>query len=252
MSRSAGTKSAAGDAVIWHDVECAIYDADLPLWRELADDADGEVLDLGSGTGRVALDLAARGIDVTAVDSDAALLKALASRARERDLRVKTQTADMRSLALGKNFALAFAAMQSFQLLGGAPGRHKALASTREHLDPGALLAIALANPLEGAAPEVTLPPLPDVREEDGWVYSSTPVSVRGEADGMIVIERLRQAVSPTGELSEVAAEIRLDALTAEQLATEAEPHGFKARVPQTVPETDLHVGSTVVLLEAD
>ena len=45
------------DAVVWQDVECASYDADLPLWRELAAAAAGPVLDLGCGTGRVALDL---------------------------------------------------------------------------------------------------------------------------------------------------------------------------------------------------
>ena len=37
--------------MIWHDVECGRYDADLPLWRELADDAAEGVLDVGAGTG---------------------------------------------------------------------------------------------------------------------------------------------------------------------------------------------------------
>ena len=45
---------------VWHDVECASYEADLDLWRELAAAARGPVLDHGCGTGRVALDLAAR------------------------------------------------------------------------------------------------------------------------------------------------------------------------------------------------
>ena len=66
---------ALADAVIWHDVECGGYEADLGLWRELAAAAGGPVLELGSGTGRVALDLAARGHDVTAVDSDPALIR---------------------------------------------------------------------------------------------------------------------------------------------------------------------------------
>ena len=69
---------------IWHDVECASYEADLPLWRDLAKAAGGPVLDIGSGTGRVALDLAGRGHDVAAVDADSALIGALAERARGR------------------------------------------------------------------------------------------------------------------------------------------------------------------------
>jgi hypothetical protein len=38
------------DAIVWHDVENGGYDADLPLWRELARQAGGPILDLGAGT----------------------------------------------------------------------------------------------------------------------------------------------------------------------------------------------------------
>ena len=46
--------------VVWHDVECGGYDADLTLWQELAREAGGPVLDVGAGTGRVALRSPAR------------------------------------------------------------------------------------------------------------------------------------------------------------------------------------------------
>src|SRR5208283_2096223 len=47
------------DAVVWHDLECGTYRADLPLWRELARDAGvGPILEIGAGSGRVSLDLA--------------------------------------------------------------------------------------------------------------------------------------------------------------------------------------------------
>src|SRR5439155_743 len=57
--------------VIWHDVECGAYVADLPLWRELAAACEGPILDVGAGTGRVTLDLARHGHDVVALDRDA-------------------------------------------------------------------------------------------------------------------------------------------------------------------------------------
>ncbi len=60
--------------VIWHDVECSRYDADFALWRELAAAAGGPILDVGAGTGRVALDLAAAGHEVVALDLDPLLL----------------------------------------------------------------------------------------------------------------------------------------------------------------------------------
>ncbi|MEA2365962.1 MAG: hypothetical protein QOI32_1474, partial [Thermoleophilaceae bacterium] len=36
--------------VTWHDVENGAYEADLPLWRELAEAGEGPILDLGAGT----------------------------------------------------------------------------------------------------------------------------------------------------------------------------------------------------------
>jgi SAM-dependent methyltransferase len=240
-------------AAIWHDVECASYDADMPLWRELAAAADGAVLDLGCGTGRVALDLAARGHEVTGLDSEPSLAAALAARARERGLRVRVEVGDVRSFSLtGQTFALAIAPMQVAQLLGGSQGRVEMLASARRHMASGGRVAIALADPFEGIPDgEEPLPPLPDVREEDGWVYSSTPVNVR-EEPGATAIERLRQAVSPDGELAESMATIRLDHVQAEELESEAaRAGGYRVGERRQVPATTDYVGSVVVLLEA-
>jgi SAM-dependent methyltransferase len=237
-------------AAIWHDVECASYDADLPLWRELARAAAGPILDVGCGTGRVALDLAANGHDVTGLDSEPSFTAALAARARERGLRVRAETADARSFSLaGRIFALAIAPMQVVQLLGGRAGRAGMLASVRPHLAAGGVLAIALADPLDGVPDDEELaPPLPDVREEAGWVYSSTPVDVR-EENGATAIDRLRQAVSPSGELDESLATIVLDSVTPAEL--EAEADGYVVRERRQVPPTNDYVGSVIVMLEA-
>jgi SAM-dependent methyltransferase len=238
------------EAVAWHDAECASYAADLPLWRALATDAGGSVLDIGCGTGRVALELAALGHEVTALDVDRPVVDELARRARKLGVRVDCVVADARALELGRRFDLALAPMQVVQLLGGPEGRARLLERLRAHLEPGALFAAAVADPLGGLEAEEILPPLPDVREADGWVYSSTPVAVRSEA-GAVVVDRLRQSVSPEGELSEVMATIRLEAVTAEELEQEGRQAGFEPRPARHVPETPDHVGSTVVLLEA-
>lgn len=238
------------EAVVWHDVECAAYDLDVGLWYRLAEQAGGPVLDIGCGTGRVALALARGGHDVTGFDSDPALVRELAARARKQGLRVRTATADARSFELGRSFALAIAPMQVVQLLGGSDGRRSALACIRRHLEPGGVFAAALADPFEGVPAGEMLPPMPDIREEDGWVYASTPVAVRRHT-GSAAIDRHRQAVSPAGEVSEWVTTISLDLVSADELESEAQPLGFRAGEREWIPDTTEWIGSTVVRLEA-
>jgi len=237
-------------AVAWHDVECASYVADLPVWRYLAAQRGGAVLDLGCGTGRVALDLAARGFEVVGVDAEPLLADALSDRAGDRGLPAKGLAADVRALALGSAHPLAIAPMQVVQLLGGAEGRRGMLESVLRHLAPGGLLAIALADPFDGVPAGEALPPLPDLLEIDGWVLSSTPVDVQDEGDAVSIL-RHRQAVSPEGDLTEEMATIRLDSVTAAGLEQEATRAGYAVLDARSVPPTRDYVGSTVVKLEA-
>jgi SAM-dependent methyltransferase len=231
-------------AATWHDVEHGSYDADLPLWRELAAASRGPVLDLGAGTGRVAVDLAARGHDVVALDSDPELLAELAARAAS----VAGVQADARSFALGTRFALIVAPMQLAQILGGHRGRVAMLERVRAHLLPGGLLAAALSDPHDAVpADGAAAPPLPDLLERDGWVFSSQPLSVRDER-GRVVIERRRQAVSPAGELEVEDARIELDVVTVDEFEGEARAAGLEPAGRRTIPETLDHIGSTVVL----
>jgi SAM-dependent methyltransferase len=237
-------------AADWHDVECSSYAADLPLWRELARERSGPVLDVGCGTGRVALDLASLGHEVVAVDVDPALVAALNARAAERGLPARAVAADARSLALGRRFPLVILPMQVAQLLRGACGRGPMLAAVRKHLEPGGLAAVALADPFEAVPPGEARPPLPDVLERDGWVLSSTPVAVRDEGDA-VAIDRVRQAVSPTGDLTEELATIALDGCAPATLEDEGRAAGLRPLPRREVPPTPDYVGSTVVLLEA-
>src|SRR3977135_2147240 len=100
-------------SVIWHDVECGGYAQDLSLWRSLADDHGDPVLDVGAGTGRIALDLARRGHEVLALDLDAALVAELARRPGA--VSITAITADAREFDLGRPIALCILPKQTIQ-----------------------------------------------------------------------------------------------------------------------------------------
>jgi SAM-dependent methyltransferase len=229
------------ELVLWHDIECGSYAEDVELWRMLAGEADGPILDVGAGTGRVAIDLARRGHEVVALDVSPELLAALRERAG--DLPIETAVADARDFDLGRRFALILAPMQTVQLL---EGRHdEFLACAARHLQPGGRVAIALADPPEY---EGEVQPLPDMRERDGWVWASHPIAVRSTPEGMAIV-RKRETVAPDGTRTVADDEIVLTRTTADELEAAGERHGLTPLPRLEIPETGDYVGSEVVIL---
>lgn len=233
--------------MIWHDLECAGYTADLPIWRELAERAGGPVLDLGAGTGRVTLDLAQRGHALTALDSDPELLDELARRAEEGGLEVRCIRGDARSLPETEPFALAIAPMQFLQIMGGPAERGRLLGGVADGLAPGGVFAAAVTDLDEAVATEDAAPPLPDVAESGRWVFSSIPLDVRPHPRG-ILVEWLRQKVSPAGELTEERHTQVLEELGPDRLEREAAEHGLRVEERRDVAPTSDYVGSTVLI----
>ena len=183
--------------VIWHDVECGTYEIDLPVWGELAADAPDGVLDVGAGTGRVAIPLARAGHQVTALDIDEVLLAELTRRAG--GLAIETVVADAADFALPEPVSLIIVPMQTIQLL---PERSGFFASARRSLTPGGRVAIAIATGLEAFDGGEALP-YPDLGEAGGFRFVSQPVAIRLLDDG-VRIERIRQLIAPDGTRSTV------------------------------------------------
>ena len=244
------------NVVIWHDVECASYVEDLPLWRSLAAEHGDPVLDVGAGTGRVTLELARAGYRVTALDRDPELLAALSGRNikmvdASSQAPVGTLVADARDFDLDERFPLVIVPMQTIQLLGGAEGRAAFLRCAHRHLAPGGVLAVAIAEVLDlYEVVDGMAMPMPDVREYDGTVYSSQPTAVRVDKAGF-VLERRRETVTPAGERTVEDDMIRLDRLTARGFEREGRAAGFTPAERVHIPETQEYSGSVVVILRA-
>jgi SAM-dependent methyltransferase len=238
---------------IWNEVECGGYTADLPLWEELADSLAGEeaIMELGCGVGRVTLHLAARGAYlVIGLDREPEMVEAVWKRGH--GLGADAEIDDVRDFeSLGTKFSLVLAPMQLIQLLGDSAERLACLACVHEAMAPGGRAAFAIVEQLSPEPVAGSAPPLPDVRQMEGWIYSSLPLeTVVGPST--VLLRRLRQTVNPDGEMSEDLNELELAVLSAERLEEEAHEVGLRSAGRREIPATEAHVGSTVVLLEKE
>jgi SAM-dependent methyltransferase len=236
--------------LIWHEVECGAYTADFALWEELAAQAEEPVMELGCGAGRVTLHLAEKtGRLVIGLDHNRELVEAIWERGH--GTTAGAEQADVRAFEpMPTKFSLVIAPMQLIQLLSDSQERLACLSCARESMLPGAGAAFAIVEQMPDLPPPGTsAPALPDVREIEGWIYSSLPLEPVALPDA-ILLRRLRQTVDPDGNMSEELNEIELATLAAETLEEEGRAAGLKPSGRREIPSTDAHVGSTVVLFD--
>lgn len=236
------------ERAIWQDVEFGSYAADLHLWEELASAAAGPVLELGAGSGRVALHLAQAGHEVIAIERDAELAAELEGRAQGLPLSVIPV-----DLVKAEHPAarLAIGPLQVIQLLD-AGERARTLAALAGAVETGGLCALALVDEStlveRGAA--APAPVRPDMRELDGWVFSSEPLWVQ-VSDDVLRMRRLRERVSPGGDLVRKVHDDVLYRLSPGQLEAEGSEAGLRPAGRRTIPSSDYEAGSITVLMEA-
>jgi predicted O-methyltransferase YrrM len=253
MSESGDTRVPTLDeAAIWQDVEFGSYEADLPVWRELAGHADGAVVELGAGAGRVTLDLAARGAEVIALERDPELVARLESSLAERALAATVIGVDLGAAAglrLPAPAALAIGPLHLIQIVD-AGLRPALLGRLAELMEPGATIALTVVDEstlLSAGASSSQI--LPDMRELDGWVYSSEPLWVQ-VGDDVLTIRRLRERVSPDGEIERAVQDEILNRVNPEGLELEAANAGLRPVGRRQISAGPNEADSVVVLLE--
>lgn len=243
------------DHVRWHDLECGGYTADLEFWKALAAEhapagGDLRVLDIGCGTGRVALPLAAVGHRTLGTDIDPVFCAELDRRASGRGLLVTVAAANACALDLGERFGLIAVPMQTVQLLPGSAGRRAMLAGVRRHLAPGGVAAIAIVEQVEPFGPDDAVGLAPDMKDFGGTVYASRPVGVT-IVDGRIALDRVREVVEPSGHRDQTTDRTLLEILDMATLESEATSAGLRVLPRAEIAATSEHVGSQVVMLGA-
>lgn len=134
----------AGYAALY-DLEHGSYDEDLAFYTNLARRCELPALELGAGTGRVALHLARAGFRVVGIDASDEMLDVARAKTEPRlRRRVRWALADMRDFDLGEIFDLAICAYGTFQHLQSVEEQRSCLRSVARHLAPGGLFVLAV------------------------------------------------------------------------------------------------------------
>jgi SAM-dependent methyltransferase len=129
-----------------YDVSVSDWPGEIDFYRALAAEVrskGGKVLELGCGTGRVAIRLARGGVEVVGLDLSGAMLAV----AREKSAGIgnlRWVEGDMRAFELGEIFHLAIVPGHGFQNLLTAEDQRACLESVRRHLAPGGLMVVHL------------------------------------------------------------------------------------------------------------
>lgn len=130
-----------------YDLDYGEVTADLPMYENFARRCELPVLELGVGTGRIALHLAFAGFVVWGIDSSPSMLERARSKADESlARRLHVVQADMREFDLGQEFDLALCPAGGFQHLPTIDDQVSCLASVRRHLAPGGLFVVDLRS----------------------------------------------------------------------------------------------------------
>jgi SAM-dependent methyltransferase len=144
-----------------YDVDLLDDPGDLDLYLALAERAGGSILELGVGSGRVAVPLAEAGWPVTGVDNDPAMLSRARTRAEAAGSvaagRLELVEGDVAEVRLADRFGLAFIALNSLLVFGDRAAQAAAVRTLAEHLGPGGIAVI-----------DVWLPDADDLARYDG------------------------------------------------------------------------------------
>ena len=132
-----------------YDLMCPMLaegDAELTWWRGACGEA-AAVLELGAGTGRVAIPLARGGLQVTALDRSAAMIGHGRARATDVGVAVEWVEGDMTAFDLPRRFDAIVIAFNTLLHLH-TRAEHEALfAAVHRHLASGGRLALSVTSP---------------------------------------------------------------------------------------------------------
>jgi SAM-dependent methyltransferase len=148
---------------------------DVPFYVEEAVAAGGPVVELGVGTGRIAVPIAARGIEVIGVDSSVGMLDLCRAQAEAQGVSqlLDLRLGDLREPPVVERVPLVICPFRSFLHLAGDEDRLRAFRAARALLSPGGRFVF-----------DVFEPSREDIAETDGrWLEREPGIFERADWD---------------------------------------------------------------------
>jgi ubiquinone/menaquinone biosynthesis C-methylase UbiE len=132
---------------VFYDQEFATRRHDIPFFVRHAKQANGPVLEVACGTGRITLPIAREGIDVTGLDISRPMLERAARKAQAERLTVRWLEQDCRDMRVDQPFALIFSATNAMQHLEDVDSIQAFFGSVRRALRPDGMVILDVFNP---------------------------------------------------------------------------------------------------------
>ncbi len=118
----------------------------LSVFRHFARDDVHELLDLGCGAGRLAIELSAKGYAVTGVDNSPTMLKIARRNADERRVKLRLLRSQLSELKITGRFDAAYSVQDPFNYVLEEEELSNSLARLRSLLRPGGVLIVDIMN----------------------------------------------------------------------------------------------------------
>ncbi len=220
----------------YYDLDLLDVTYDAELYQRLAHETGGPVLELGVGSGRLAIPLALAGHHVLGIDNEPAMLRRAGhaweqARGRLDRGRLKLEEGDFFTFRGGPRFGLALIAVNTFLLAEDDAARLAILSTMRESLHEGGAAVVEVSTPDDAELSRF------DRRLHHEWLrhdpetdeqVSKTIVAEHDPDAGTLELTQLYEWTPPEGgPVSRVTKVDRLHLLSAEHLGRLARQAGF-------------------------
>ncbi len=122
-------------------------DFDIPFWQKVAREAQGPVLELGCGTGRLLLRLLGSGFDADGLDLSEPMVERFRSKAGPKGWARRAVVGDMRNFSRPRCYARILCAFNSFAHCETTEDQLRALRCSCAHLLPGGAFVLHMSYP---------------------------------------------------------------------------------------------------------